>query len=179
MDSAEEPSALVTVDEFTKITGGDDVTQFRLDSVIDAVRDYCGWHIAPHRRETMVLDGNGCSVLLLRTTNIVEVHAVTECGIELPADSGFEWSQRGMIRHPSVWTDRWRAIEVDLTHGFDKTPTHLAAAIIDLAQSSIEFGGSDEPETIGPFKFGGSQGGTRLPGHVLAVLNRYRVHQVS
>lgn len=172
MTAAAEPSPLVTIEEYRAFVDGTDIEQTRLDAVTSAVRGFCGWHIAPSRRETLILDGNGSSALLLPSLHVTEVHAVRENGIEL---DDVQWSEKGMLRHPSLWTDRWRGVEVDLTHGHATAPAEITAAIFDLVVQAVDAGPGQTPEEIGPFKYGASEGGIRFPGHVLAVLNRYRV----
>ena len=60
MTGAEPPvlGPIVTVEEFTAFAESSDLAQYRLDQAIGAIRDYCGWHIAPSFRQTLVVDGN-------------------------------------------------------------------------------------------------------------------------
>src|SRR5699024_12271535 len=38
-----------------------------------AIRDYCGWHVAPVEEETLALDGTGTDTLLLPSRLVVDV----------------------------------------------------------------------------------------------------------
>ncbi|NKS73131.1 hypothetical protein GS966_20035 [Rhodococcus hoagii] len=172
MSDAAELSQLVTLEEYKAFVDGAEIEQTRLAAVVSAVRGFCGWHIAPSRRETLTIDGNGSSALLLPSLHITEVHSVRENGGEL---DDVQWSEKGMLRHPTLWTDRWRGVEVDLTHGYTTAPAEITAAIFDLVAQAVDAGPGQEPEQIGPFKYGASEGGIRFPGHVLAVLRRYRI----
>lgn len=83
-----------------------------------AIRDYCGWHVAPVEEETLTLDGTGTDTLLLPSRLVVGVTSVKVRGEELPKDS-YEWSTIGALRRlGNIWPDSYRSIEVDIKHGF-------------------------------------------------------------
>lgn len=97
--------------------------------VCDAVRAECGWHIAPSREETVVLDGSGADVLALPTLYLTAVSAVTELGATVDA-STYDWSDAGYLqRRSGCWTRRLRGVEVTMTHGYSGCPAALAALV--------------------------------------------------
>lgn len=99
-----------------------------------AIRDYCGWHVAPVIRETVTLDGTGRSLLKLPSMRVVEVHSVLVDGTDVT--SMVRWSDMGMlegIRFP----DRFRAVVVEMTHGFD--PEDVPGVIGVLLRAAKRF----------------------------------------
>ncbi|WP_410877364.1 hypothetical protein [Nocardia sp. A7] len=166
------PGPLLSVDQYDELGDADTVKAMRLDSVIQDIRDYCGWHIAPSITQTLTLDGPGRRTLLLPSLYVTAITAVTEDGTAVPADQ-FDWSEKGMLRHRSgLWTDRWRGITVTLTHGYDQAPAGVIGVIADVVADALSVPLGTVPEKMGPFEFGG--GGTAFKGHQLAVLSRYR-----
>lgn len=84
-----------------------------------AIRDYCGWHVAPSMPETITLDGSGTGALLLPSRFVKEVRAVRLHG-ELLSEDTYEWSVDGILRRRHYsWPDRYRCVEVDIVHGFE------------------------------------------------------------
>lgn len=84
-----------------------------------AIRDYCGWHVAPVITDTITLDGTGTDTVLLPSRRVVDVQSVKLNGTPLEATT-FEWSADGLLRrrHGS-WPERYRSLEVTLEHGFE------------------------------------------------------------
>jgi hypothetical protein len=170
----------------------------RLAQAEAMVRSYCGWHIAPNRDDTLTLDGDGGTVLVLPSLNVTEVLSVTVQGIVLdPTD--YAWSQAGFItRVPSYanswntgytswsdgewsggwywwWPDAPRSIVVELTHGYDPVPPEVSAVVQAIAGRLVDNPTGLEQQTVGPFteKYGGA--GSALGSAELGVLSRYRL----
>ncbi|WP_051637265.1 hypothetical protein [Rhodococcus sp. UNC363MFTsu5.1] len=169
MTAPPEPE-IVTPEELAAFQAEDGIDELSLAAAISEVRGYCGWHIAPQRTEALTLDGPGLSLLLLPTMQVAELDKVVENGVELAAGA-FEWSAKGMLRKRSGWTDRWRSIEVTLTHGYAKAPAELIRLILAAATAQIDDGAAGSAEKVGPFEFSVAQ----LQPHQLAILNRYRL----
>lgn len=96
-------------------------------SAIEAIRGYCGWHIAPEVPDTLTVDGPGGHLLVLPTQRIVEVTSITNDGTVV-ADP--EWSASGLVR--GGWSSRFRGVVVEMTHGFETWPAELLAAAQDM-----------------------------------------------
>lgn len=160
---------LISLEQIEERLGGTGVTQAYVDGVSAAIRNYCGWHVAPVLVETLVLDGNGGSVLNLPTLRVVSIDEVRVQGAAIPEP---EWSHDGTMR--GSWPDRYRAVEVDLHHGFESAADLNVVAMDALARAiNSELGGG--AEQIGPFSFGASEGGVSFFAHERAVLDRYRL----
>lgn len=101
-----------------------------IEAATQAIRDYCGWHVAPPQEDTITLDGTGTDTILLPSRLVVDVTSVKIRGEEVPADS-YEWSTIGALRRLNgVWPNAYRSIEVTMKHGF----TNMAV-LADVVES--------------------------------------------
>lgn len=139
-----------------------------------AIQAYCGWHVAPSRSETLVLDGSGATVQLLPSLHVTEITAVTDYTTEVDV-AELEWSAAGFMRHPSwLWTGRLRGVSVTLTHGFAAMPDDLAGVILSLSAITIGSGS----QTAGPFTITAASQGTgpfAIGEYEMSVLDKYRI----
>jgi len=104
-----------------------------VEAATQAIRDYCGWHVAPVKEDTLTLDGTGTDTILLPSRLVVDVTRVQVRGEELPASS-YEWSTIGALRRLNgVWPNSYRSIEVTLKHGFTDM-----SVLADVVQSISE-----------------------------------------
>ena len=92
-----------------------------------AVRDYCGWHIAPSVTETLTVDGPGGALLLLPTLYLTDVSSITSDG---HAVTDPEWSQNGMVR--GCWSSKFRGVVAEITHGYDEAPAEVLAVAREM-----------------------------------------------
>lgn len=108
-----------------------------LPSASREVRKFCGWHVWPSREETLTIDGRGLRTLFLPSAHVTAIGSVTESGVELVADTDYEWSADGMLRRlgGGYWPSSFRSIVVELTHGYANdpdAPTGSSGAPADL-----------------------------------------------
>lgn len=177
--------ALLTPAQFSAGTGGkfaenDPRVQPLIDGATRAIRRYCGWHIAGEYTETLTLDGPGGSILSMPTLHVKEIVEMTERETVLDV-ANLEWSVKGMVRRRhGCWTDRFRGITVELTHGFEDAPDVVqiiqqvvANAIVSPLGATREQAGqlSVQWATTAP----GVSGGLSLLERDLATLNLYRI----
>lgn len=162
-----------------------------------AVRAYCGWHIAPSRDETLILDGPGGNVLCLPSLHVTDVSSITEDGTVLADGTdaqfprAYTWSEAGIVRRSwatgdwsgycgTWWTSQLRGIEVALSHGYDEWPIELAGIIASVAQRLTDNPSGLTQQTVGPFAeqygdAGGTGAGSAFVGADEAVLVRYKL----
>lgn len=150
------------------------ITADALSAACDAVRDYCGWHIAPSFTETRTIDGPGGDLLVLPTLYLTDLKDVTSDG---QAVDDPEWSQSGMVRR-RCWSRKFRGIEVTMTHGYDTCPEALKGVVVSMAARGTAGPGASMT-VAGPFTmtYGSAmQGGATgfLEAH-RTVLDRYRL----
>lgn len=100
-----------------------------------AVRNYCGWHVAPVVTETVTARPAVAGVIYLPTLKLVDLLSVTVSGTALTADelAEVEWSEDGMLRRPGGWPKKWRSVVVTISHGYDDA-SDAAQLIRDVAE---------------------------------------------
>lgn len=104
----------------------------------EQLRRTCGWHISPEVEETLTVDSPGGRVLWLPTRWVLDVTAVRDVSGSSPvALSGWRWSQGGMLSLESGFPAGFRAIEVDLVHGFELCPADLLPVIADRTKRRV------------------------------------------
>jgi hypothetical protein len=102
----------------------------------DQVRDFCGWHVAPSRTETITLDGSGTAILLLPSTYVTAISSITENGVVV-SSAYYSWSENGLVEKLyGAWTWKRRAIQVTLTHGYTTCPAAIRREVARLAAAS-------------------------------------------
>jgi len=142
--------------------------QLALDGASGLVRDWCGWGIA-HAEETFVVDGTGSRVLLLPTLRLVSVEEVRVDGTVLDPTT-YTWSASGQLERAAGWPRRFRAIEVDCTHGYDPVPDALRLVVLELAARSYK-----NPERLAAKSVGGVSYTYDLSELEMAQLGPYRL----
>lgn len=108
-----------------------------VDAAVSALRDDAGWHIAPSRTETMLIDAEGGRRLFLPTmylTAVSEIRIVSADPVDIPDPDGYQKSRRGVITASFWWPCRDESVEVDATHGYDTTPPSLFLVVAEYCQ---------------------------------------------
>jgi hypothetical protein len=132
------------------------------------VRAICGWHIAPQVTETVVLDGDGGTLLMLPTLKLVSVAQVRDLTRSEPAAiEGWRWSSAGMLYRSSGWPSGLGAVEVTMTHGYDECPPELLPEIAARALTTTR------DQTITQESLGSRSVSYRQQGVVSSVLERH------
>lgn len=152
------------------------------DAATQAIRDYCGWHVAPVVTETLTLDGTGTGTLLLPSRRVVDVTSVKVDGVELE-DTAYEWSADGLLRRRrGRWPGRYRSLVVDLEHGFNDTSVLSTVVASIVARIRMDPSGMLASQSAGTQRvaFGGRQssggGGVGLLGTEKELLAPYKLN---
>jgi hypothetical protein len=108
-------------------------TDAQVDAAVQAVRNAAGWHIAPEREETVVLDVV-CAELRLRlpTRKLVSVDEIRDADSDdvIAADTYRVSRALAQVKRNSAWwTSGFEAVEVDMTHGHTTCPADVLAVI--------------------------------------------------
>lgn len=136
--TVEELPPLITVEDFRTIAPNLSATDAQvtqvLDSVSQAIRDICGWHVGPSLECTYTGEGEG-RLLMLPAMGVTAVSSLVVGGVEMePAD--FEWTAAGMVRlKGACFPDEWRSVECTYTAGF--STDSLAQIAAQIASNSI------------------------------------------
>lgn len=107
-----------------------DAAQPLLDAASEAVRDYCGWHIAPIVTETVTADGSGGEIQGLPTLMLLDLITVSSDGTALTV-ADVEWSANGSMRQ-CWWTAKFRGVVAEIEHGYADTPAVIVALICEM-----------------------------------------------
>jgi hypothetical protein len=142
-----------------------------------AVRDYCGWHIAPSLTETVTTSGDGRRDLLLPTLHLTDVTAATNDSVAVTVT---EWDEVGVVRYPDspAWSTTLRGVTVTITHGYDACPEALAGAIKSMAArgvTSLGVSRSQVGQVSRQYANGGADGALGATAAELAIIRRYRI----
>lgn len=103
----------------------------------EAVRNACGWHIAPSVTETLTRDARGSTVLALPTMHLTDVDSLVENGTALAVDVDFEWSENGVLERFAGWVWKRRGIAATITHGYATTPPVVLDLVCAIAARGI------------------------------------------
>lgn len=111
-------------------------------AVAEQIRSICGWHVAPTLSETLTVDSDGERTLFLPSLRVVEVTAVrdlTDPNNPKTID-GWTWSEDGMLtrKHGGYWPEGLRALEVDITHGYETCPSDLFPVAADFGRRRVQ-----------------------------------------
>lgn len=141
-----------------------------------AVRRYCGWHVAPTVEETFRLDGHGSSVVKLPTLALEEVLAVQVAGRSVALDR-VRWSTNGLLQLPTPAPREFGAVEVTVRHGFEDA-TDIGALVAGIRDRSTNMPAGVTRKQIGDVSvsYGGlDERGVRLFASEREALAPYRL----
>ena len=141
-----------------------------LQAAEGALRDVCGWHVAPVLTETLTVDGNGRSKLKLPTQHI---RAVTEVRVDgRDVTSNVRWSEIGMLEG-LTFPRKFRSVEVDLVHGYEPAEIDGLLAIVTAASKRAETNPAIASQSVAgaSVRYWGSDQGGPL-SHLLTLTER-------
>lgn len=172
-------AALIPIERYELLTGTTIPEPQRarvtalLEAVSDAIRDECGWHIAPVETDhEITVDGSGGYAQNLPTLHLVAVSSVVEDGNALtiaPATAGgtVTWSERGQLTkgprsaYSALWTRQLAGVVATIDHGYATCPASLELLLCAkvkglLDHETLPVGVSSESK--GPFSisYGGA-----------------------
>jgi len=122
---------------------------FWLNAANGAIRDHCGWHVAPIITETLVLDGSGGTRLLLPSQRIRNITSALNDGRDVTADVKFS-RRSGVITLASGWSCDVGAVEITLQHGFNIEEVPAVAALIVKLTKRAAASSNVVQQSIGP-----------------------------
>ena len=139
---------LLTVEAFDDMTGGKYAGDLRavsaLNAASQAVRNACGWHVAPNLECTAVPLLVQPRLVALPANAVTAVESVTENGVEL-TDGEYEWRRDGLVRRAcfKCWPTNWDAVTIAYIAGYDaEAVPDLAEAVRAIAEGVIAIGGT-------------------------------------
>lgn len=144
----------------------------RLDQAEGVVRDFCGWHIAPERTETVKFYGHATNApILLPTMYLTGIASVTDQGTLLDP-SVYDFDPAGLLLRidGGCWATGYGPLVVEFTHGYNETPPGVARAVQAVAGALST--GALKSKQAGPFA---ESYLTDISTLDRATLSRYRI----
>ena len=139
---------------FDRMTGGrhagDPAAVQAVSAASAAVRNACGWHVAPRLACRAVCTPKG-RMVSLPTLALVSVESVKDGGAELRPGE-YEARSVGLLRRAGfrVWAPGWGTVEVAYTSGFEPEACHdLASVVASLAEAALNAAVGTSSETAG------------------------------
>lgn len=130
--------------------------------------------------ETVVLDGNGTSSLLLPAAPVSAVSALEVDGEALTVGTDYSWSADGYVRRLNclVWPDRLRCVTVTYTHGYAQIPDDIQEVVIDQARALYAILPGVQQQTVGSQSVTfGVQAATGVTAQWVAAVERYQLNR--
>ena len=178
---------LVTVAEFNAMTGSrfasDPMLATAISAASQAIRDYCGWHVAPQLTcHARCYGGNRMLHLPFRCSSVTKVE---ENGVEL-APSQYQLDPRGLgevYRRSGFWCGlSWNVIEVTAPAGYDLAAMPLLKqAVAQVVGGALAgpLGVKEEHAGQVGITYSNPGGGVYLDSRVCSCLNAYKVEEVA
>lgn len=172
---------LIDADEFDALTGGKWSSDPRVPYVIAAasaaIRNACGWHVAPSAQCRATLDGDGMRSMWLPTTCLT---GVTEVTVNGQTPTGIQWSRIGQLQVDGAVPQGLQAATVDYTAGFAALPADVGLLVADLVARGIALSYGVSSETSGDVSVSytgtaANAASASLTDADLARLSQYRV----
>ena len=170
--TVDELAPIISVEQFRVLCPGlsstDDEVAAVLDAVSAAIRDYCGWHVAPSLECTFTGEGDG-RLLMLPAMGMVAVDSLEVDG-ETVTD--FQWSTNGMVRlKSSTFPDIWRSVVCTYTAGFDAGV--IGHVVAQIASNALVAAPGVSSERVGDVSIAYNQTGAGITGGVSLLPRDY------
>lgn len=127
----EDLPPLLSVDDFAALTGrdADASTESAIEAASAAIRNFCGWHVAPVLQCSADLTAEG-RLTRIPARLVVSVSAVLD-GTEELAAGQYEARSDGLLRRTCYkkWSSAWQSIHVEYAAGYELT---ACADLVDM-----------------------------------------------
>lgn len=178
-------SSIITPAQFATLTQGrmsstTEQVQAMLDVVSQAVRGYCGWHLAP-AMECIWRGDAPSGIVQLPVMGLSAVKSVTVAGRALGARE-YEWTPSGLVR---LWRPepRWGAVAVEFTAGYEDAED-IGGVVAQITANALAASPGVREEHAGQVGISynqtanGVSGGVSLIDRDLVMLDRWRIRRV-
>ena len=165
-------ASIITVEQFKALCPGlsstDGEIQAALDVVSSAIRDWCGWHVAPNLQCDYIGEGEG-RLLVLPGMGVTAVDSLTINGVALTC---YEWTAAGMVRLKcDVFPDVWRSVECVYNAGFDAGA--IGQVVAQIASNALAAAPGVASERAGNVSINYNQTGAGITGGVSLLPRDY------
>lgn len=139
---------LVTVAAFNTATGGrwssDPRTEGAVLAASAAVRNACGWHVAPSMDCRATIDTEGGRTIWLPASSVTDVTALTVDG----EAATFQWSRLGQVVSDTRLPWMLQGAEVEYEAGYE-ADSSITGLVIGIANRSLALSPGVTQETAG------------------------------
>ena len=165
-------ASIITVEQFKALCPGlsstDAEIQAALDVVSSAIRDWCGWHVAPNIQCDYIGEGEGRLLVLPG----MGVTAVSSLEVDESEITGYEWTAAGMVRlRNGVFPDVWRSVECVYNAGFDAGA--IGQVVAQIASNALAAAPGVANERAGNVSITYNQTGAGITGGVSLLPRDY------
>lgn len=168
------------IDEFTfnAATGGKWEGDARVRAAIgiasSAIRDACGWHIAPNLQCRLTVDGEGSRGIWLPTTCMTALDSLEVMGAP---DTDPQWSRIGRVISSLPVPHRLQAAAVEYHAGLAAPPDNLVGLVAGVVVRSIALSYGVSSESVAGVSVSYTSGG--YGGLPAATLTDVELSQLS
>lgn len=129
---------LIDRDEFDAITGGKWADDMRVEPMLAAasaaIRNHCGWHVAPSVACRATIDADEpTSALWLPTTCMTSLDSLAVGGVEVDA----QWGRLGQVRPACRVPRGLQAATVGYHAGYERVTPDLAAVVAGVVVHAV------------------------------------------
>lgn len=176
---------LISRADFNKATGNrwstdTDMVDMVLAAVSQAVRNFCGWHIAPNLPCLYIAYGLEGKIAKLPSMMVTECDVSTDDGSDFP--SGIEWQPRGLVRRDDGcdWPQDWGKYAFEFSSGYE-SDAMLSQIIVQVASNHMAAAPGIREEQAGAVRLSynqmanGVSGGVTLLDREQMLLAPYRL----
>lgn len=128
-----------------------------------AIRNFCGWHVAPALDMTLRLNGSGTRKLLLPSNHVNAVSSVVINGTSA-APEMYSWAEDGWLTLAAAWWPEGdRNIAVTLNHGWPFEESAEIAGVVRaiMARAAMNPSGAIINQRAGTQGFGIASAGAQ------------------
>lgn len=129
---------LIDRDQVDDLTDGKWANDPRVEPMLGAasaaIRNHCGWHVAPSLPCRATIDGDGQRVLWLPTTCMTDLDALAVGGV---VDAGAQWSRIGEVWPSLRVPHALRAVTAEYRAGYDEPTDDLVAAAVGVIVHAV------------------------------------------
>ena len=171
----------------TDLVSADDIADFPgapfaadvLTAAGEAVRNICGWTIAPPvTGDVVTLDSDGGDTLYLPSLKVTALTQVRDVSGTTPVVlTGVKFTTGGRLYLQSGFPCGVQAVEVTFTHGYTACPAEILPVVAEIARSS---GSSStvRQQSLGSASITYKESFAAASGSSFPVLDRYRITEV-
>lgn len=163
--SVDSLSPIITVEEYKALVPGlsstDEQLSLALNAISAAIRNHCGWHVAPLLECEYMGNGEG-RMLVLPSMGVASVDSLEVLGESM---DDFEWVPSGIVRlKRGSFPDEWRSVKCAYSAGFSTDA--VAQVVMQIASNALTASPGVVSERVGDVSVTYNQTGVGVTGGI-------------